>query len=333
MSRVLLTGAAGFIGANLARRLLADGHEVHVLVLQHHSTAPAPGRLHPHWRLADIWDSLQVHVASLADAGAVAKAVEGIRPERVFHLAAYGAYSWQDNAAEIIRVNLAGTVNLVEACLRTGFESLVNTGSSSEYGLKDHAPSEDEPADPNSPYASAKLGATLYCGLTARSNNVRISTLRLYSVYGPWEEPSRLVPTLAVRGLEGKLPPLVEPGVARDFVFVDDVVSAYLLASEKAGPGEVFNVGTGTQVTIAQAVEAARRVLSIKAAPEWGTMPNRSWDTTSWVANSAKLKGKLGWNTSVDFEGGFRLTADWLRGTPGMPELYRRGAVDGEKTG
>ena len=329
----MVTGSAGFIGANLVRRLLADGHEVHVLLLHPLETPPAKPGIHPNWRLDGVRDDLRVHIASLEDSGAVREAVSGIKPERIFHLAAYGAYSWQDDVKRIVGVNLAGTVNLLEACLRTDFESFVNTGSSSEYGLKDHAPAEDEPAEPNSHYASAKLGATLFCQLTAQSRKARISTLRLYSVFGPWEEPSRFVPTLAVKGLAGVLPPLVDPDVARDFVYVDDAVSAYLLASEKAEPGEIFNVASGTQVTIRDAVATARRVLSIGAEPEWGTMPNRAWDTRSWVGNSAKLRARLGWSPATGFEGGFRKTAGWLGENPGMLELYRGSISSGEKSG
>jgi len=329
----LVTGAGGFIGANLLRRLLLDGHEVHVFVQNPIEAPVSRGLLHPYWRLDEVWDDIHVHVVNLVDPGVVDREVGKIRPERVFHLAAYGAYSWQEDVARIVGVNLNGTVNLVEACLRAGFDSFVNTGSSSEYGFKDHAPSEDEPAEPNSHYASAKLGATLFCQLTAQSRKVRISTLRLYSIYGPWEEPSRFIPSLAVRGIQGELPPLVDPDVARDFVFVDDAVSAYMLASEKAEPGEIFNVGTGRQTTIREAVEVARRVLSVRAEPKWGTMPNRSWDTNCWVSNSAKLRSRLDWAPSVSFEDGFRLTTEWLRGKPGLMSLYMRGVVLGEKTG
>lgn len=332
MGRVLVTGASGFIGANLVRRLLVDGHEVHVFVLNPLDTPPMKGLLHPNWRIQEVWDDLHVHAVNLVDPSAVEKAVGDIRAGRIFHLAAYGAYSWQEDVTRITGVNLTGTVNLVEACLRTGFESFVNTGSSSEYGWKDHAPSEDEPAEPNSTYASAKLGATLYCQLTAQAKKARISTLRLYSIYGAWEEPSRLVPSLVVRGLEGGLPPLVDPDVARDFVFVDDAVSAYILASEKAGPGEILNVGTGKQMAIGEVVDIARRVLAIRDMPEWGTMPNRAWDTRCWIANSARIRGKLGWNPSTSFEEGFRLTVEWLRGKPGMLELYKRGVNTGEKS-
>ncbi len=315
--RVLVTGASGFVGSVLVRRLLSDGHAVHALV--------RPGS--ERWRL----DGLDVPLVEvdLADGAAVTDTVAAVRPEWIFHLAAHGAYASQKDLRQMVESNLLGTIYLVDACLESGFETLVNTGSSSEYGFTDHAPSESEPPHPNSDYAVTKLSATLYCRATAEQRGARIPTLRLYSVYGPYEDPTRLVPALAVHGLAGALPPLVSPDVARDFVFVEDVVDAYVAAaSSKTGePGAIYNVGTGAQVTVAQAVETARNVLSIGAEPRWGTMPNRSWDTSVWISDARKIERELGWKATTGFEEGFRLFADWLRSDDARYRYYRKRAL------
>ena len=301
---MLMTGGAGFVGANLARRLLHDGHELHLLI------RPADNA----WRLEPIRSEVHLHAVDLTDAEGVARVVAGVRPDWVFHLAAHGAYSWQTDVHRMVRVNIEGTIGLVEACLRSGFEAFVNTGSSSEYGFKDHAPAETEWLEPNSHYAVAKAAATLFCRYTAISRAVPLVTLRLYSVYGPYEEPARLMPTLVVRGLDGELPPLADPDIARDYVYVDDVVEAYLLAATRDGqePGSVFNVGTGVQTSLRDAVTIARRVLGIAAEPAWGSMPNRSWDTTVWVADSRAIRTALGWAPRHDFETGFRRMVSWF---------------------
>jgi len=310
--RVLVTGASGFVGANLARRLVAEGHDVH-LVLR-------PSR--ESWRLAGVQAS--VHLADLGDADSVRAAVRTVRPEWVFHLAAHGAYSSQTNFEQMVRTNVTGTINLVEACLDTGFESFVNTGSSSEYGFQDRAPSETDPIRPNSHYALTKAAATLYCGFAAIKHGVRIPTLRLYSVYGPWEEPSRLIPRLIVCGLRNRLPLLVDPNVARDFVYVEDVCDAYIaVAGDTAGdPDSIFNVGTGRQVTLEEIVSMTRRLLAIDAEPHWGTMPNRTWDTTTWVADSAKLQRLLGWKPRHSIEAGMAAMIDWFRALPAVRAYY-----------
>ena len=218
MNRTLITGAAGFVGANLARCLLQDGYEVHLL-LRH---------TNDNWRLREISAECRIVVGDIRDPEAVRSAVRSVKPQSVFHLAAYGAYSQQTGFQEMAATNLLGSAALLDACVEAGVERFVQTGSSSEYGYKDHAASELEVLDPNSHYAITKAAATHYCTYTARTTGIRAVTARLYSVYGPYEEPSRLIPTLLVHGLKGKLPPLVSPATARDFVHVDDAVRALL---------------------------------------------------------------------------------------------------------
>ena len=315
MKRIILTGASGFVGANLARRLLRDGHELHLLLRRNHHL----------WRIAAIQNDVQLHETDLSDEESLVRIVESICPEWVFHLAAYGAYSTQTDLRRMVWTNILGTMNLVQACLKTGFEAFVNTGSSSEYGFKDHAPAEDELLEPNSPYAVTKASSTLFCRHIARSRQVHLPTLRLYSIYGPYEEPSRLIPTLIVRGLNGKLPPLVNPETARDFVYVDDVVEAYLLAATQSSfeeYGAVYNVGSGIQTTLREVVEVARRVMNIEDEPEWGSMPARQWDTQVWVSDNSKIRNELGWQPRFTLEQGLRATINWLKENPAF--LNRR---------
>ncbi len=170
MKRVIVTGATGFVGANLARRLLREGHETHLLV--------RPG--YNGWRLEDVRQDVRLHEVDFGDAPALDKVVGAIRPDWIFHLAAHGAYSWQNDLAQIVQTNFIGTINLVEACLKTGCAAFVNTGSSSEYGFKTHAPSENEWLEPNSYYAVTKASATMFCRYTAQSRGAHLPTLRLY---------------------------------------------------------------------------------------------------------------------------------------------------------
>lgn len=301
--RVLVTGAGGFVGANLTRRLLADGHQVHVLL--------PPGATS--WRLEDVIGDAVTWVCDLQDAEAVDRVVRGSRPEYVFHLAAHGAYPSQRSVERMFGTNVMGAVSLVEASLRHGVAAVVNTGSSSEYGYKDHAPREDEWADPNSHYAVTKASATMYCRYASVTSGTPITTLRLYSVYGPYEEPSRLVPALAVHGLEGRLPPLVGPHVARDFIHVHDVVEACLRAAACPDVGAVYNVGTGRQTSLQALVEIVRRRLDISMAPSWGSLPARIWDTDVWVAQPDALQEGTGWVPQVEVEEGFARFVEWLR--------------------
>src|SRR6266851_5150545 len=258
--RATVTGASGFVGANLVRRLLEAGHDVHVLL--------RPG--YQPWRLQEVLPQLRVDVVDLGDA------------------------------------------EQVRACVAAGFEALVNIGSSSEYGFKEHAPSEDEVLEPNSDYAVTKASATLYCRSTAIRLRVPITTLRLYSVYGPFEEPTRLIPTLLVRGLEGRWPPLVDPAVARDFVFTDDVTDACLIAATRSGssPGAIYNIGSGRQTTLGEVVGAVKDLLAIGVEPSWGSMPPRVWDTTSWVGDNRRAVAALDWRPDRTLRAGLTATLD-----------------------
>jgi dolichol-phosphate mannosyltransferase len=296
----------------LVRRLIRDGHAVH-----------AVSRRKDAWRLRGI--EAPAHEVDLADGQAVAELVAKVRPEWIFHLAAHGAYSWQRELPAMIETNVLGTMNLVEACLRSGFEALVNTGSSSEYGFTDHAPAEEEMPRPNSDYAVTKLTATLYCRGAALRRKAHIPTLRLYTVYGPYEEPARFIPTLAIEALAGRLPPLVSAEAAHDFVYVDDAVEACLLAAGHRGadPGAIYNVGTGRQTTISEAVEAARSVLAVEAEPRFESMPNRSWDTSCWIANPKKIEREIGWKARTSFEEGFRRFVEWIEEEPARREIYQ----------
>jgi dolichol-phosphate mannosyltransferase len=315
MARTLVTGAAGFIGAALGRRLLADGHAVTLL------TGPGSDL----WRLEGLRADAEVVEVDLRDADAVEAVVGRARPELIFHLAAHGAYSWQRSLPRMIETNVAGIAHVVEAAVRAGARAIVNAGSSSEYGLKDHAPPEDELPEPNSAYAVTKAAATLYCGWAAREHGAAITTLRLYSAYGPWEEPRRLVPALVLRALEGELPPLVDPSIARDFVFVEDLLDAFVLAAERAQPGEaaVYNAGSGTQTTLRALVEAARRVFAVAREPEWGSFPARHWDTDVWVADPRRIERELGWRPRTSLEDGLAATGRWMREDPALLARYR----------
>jgi len=314
MSQVVVTGGTGFVGANLARRLIQDGHEPVLFV--------RPG--FASWRIESIRRQITVREVDLVDAAALASAVDAARPKWVFHLAAHGAYSWETDDEQMYGTNVVGTANLLDATSRVGVEAFVNTGSSSEYGRLDHAPSEDESGSPDTAYGITKAAATALCAAAASTHTARIRTLRLYSAYGPFEDPRRLLPALIVHGLRGTFPPLVGQQTARDFVYVDDVVDALMLAAEDTAgePGAVYNIGTGVQTTVGEAVETARRVMGIAGEPAWGTMPARVWDTDTWVADVRKSREVLGWSARHSFEDGLRQMIAWLTSDPGMRQRY-----------
>jgi len=316
MRRVLVTGAGGFVGANLARRLVSEGHDV--------TAAVSVGN--PCWRLRALRDQVRLIELDLRDRAAVERAISSHPPEWVFHLAAHGAYSWQRDTRRILETNLLATAALVDACANGGTAVLVHAGSSSEYGFKDHAPSEGETAEPNSAYAVGKMAATAYCRHVAREGRLHTVTLRLYSVFGPFEEPGRLIPTLVLEGLRGSLPPLVAPEVSRDFVYVDDVVEAFLVTASAADTslpvGAVYNVGSGVPTSVGQVAEIACRLLPVRTAPSFGSHPGRSWDTNVWFADPSSIRSDLGWKARTSLEEGLASTIEWFETHPAVRAVY-----------
>jgi len=317
--KALVTGAGGFVGANLVEDLIQAGHEV---VAWTHPGSPT-------WRLDRFGATAEIVPVELLDRAAVEAAVRAARPDWIFHLAAHGAYSWQRDPERIMQTNLVATVRLLAACQEVGFDAFVHAGSSSEYGFQDHAPREDELPVPNSDYAVMKAAATMHCRFVAERDDVHVVTLRLYSVYGPWEEPGRLMPTLAARGLEGRLPPLVSPDTPRDFVSVRDAVRAFVCAAQDKdiGRGSVFNIASGRQTTLREVVEVARAELGIASEPDWGTEPPRSWDASVWVGDPSRARDVLDWKVEDDLPTGFARLVDWLR--DGRSRWGRYGIEDG----
>ncbi len=309
--RVLISGGAGFVGANLVRRLSRDGHQIHVLARPQSDL----------WRLADLDVAPRIHTT--ADTRELKTLIGDIRPNWVFHLAAYGAYSHQTDTAGMIQTNLLWPIQFLESCLGVGFDAFIATGSSSEYGCKDHPTREDDLPEPNSPYAVTKLAFTAYCRYAAARSSANIKVLRLYSVFGPWEDPRRFLPRLITEAMDRRLPPLANPASAHDFVYVDDVCEALTAAASESAAGSILNVGSGVQTTLREAVEAVTHLLPVEMEPQWGMMDSRSWDTGTWQADVRRIQEELGWRPVTAFAVGVEKMIKWFCSRPEILAYYR----------
>ena len=227
--------------------------------------------------------------------------------------------------AEILAANTLGVMTLLDAALAVGFEAFVHTGSSSEYGYKNRPAREDDLLEPNSTYAVTKAAATHYCQFISRSRDVNALVLRFYSIFGPYERPTRFIPTLIIRGLEGCLPPLVDPDTARDFVHVDDTVEALVrtASTTKLPRGTVLNVCSGVRTSVRDAVNVAKSLLEIPVEADWKSMPARPWDTKTWVGDPRGIREHLSWKPSYSFRDGFAATLRWFSEQPRWLSFYR----------
>lgn len=311
--RALVTGAGGFVGANLVRHLLAHGHEPIAAIRPRGNRA----------RMREVERDVRIEPIDLRDPTAVITAVRSIAPEVVFHLAAYGAYSWQTELDAMLAVNVRATEAILEGA-RAIDARVIHAGSSSEYGFRSAASQESDRLEPNSHYAVTKAAATHLCSLASAQHGQYAVTLRLYSIYGPWEEPGRLMPTLVSRALTGEYPPLVAPETARDFVWVYDACEAFVAAAAaaRALSPAVLNIASGRQTTLGGVVETAREVFGITDEPTWGQMANRAWDTSIWLGDTRKAERALAWRAHTTLSEGMRQMANWMNENPDVFERY-----------
>jgi len=301
--RFLITGSSGFIGSVLLRTLLRKGAKVDIILRKESKT----------WRIEDLLSQVNVYYSDLSSLSNLKKIIKKSKPKIIYHLATHGAYSSQNDANQIIQTNILGTWNLLQACNEINYKLFVNTGSSSEYGFKEFAMRETDLVEPASYYAVTKCAQTLLCSHIAKQEKKPIVTLRPFSVYGPFEEPNRLVSTLMTSLLRDKKMNLVSPTIARDYIYVDDMVSAFLKVNSLAqNSGEYFNIGTGMQTTIKEIVRKSSQISGKDGRFVWGGLSNRKWDANIWVGDISKAKKLLGWQPKYSLEAGLSKTWEWF---------------------
>jgi nucleoside-diphosphate-sugar epimerase len=301
--KILVTGASGFIGSCLARHLLEKGDEVHLFLREGSKQ----------WRLQDVLPRFQVHKVDLANRESVFSAVSGIRPDVIYHLATYGAYAQQKDPQLSVSTNVLGTMNLADSCREFG-GAMVNVSTSSEYGIKNHPIREDDVLEPNSLYGVSKSAATLYCSHLSRDFGVPITTFRIFAAYGYYEEPMRLIPSLIVSYLKNAPPRLASPDSVRDFIFIEDIISAFEKAPDTpAAKGQILNLACGKQHTISELATVVKKLTGSSLDPVWGSTQKKQSEPPMWVADMSKTRKALGWEPSNSLDAGLEKSVAWYR--------------------
>jgi nucleoside-diphosphate-sugar epimerase len=301
--RVFITGATGFIGSNLARRYLERGAEVFINVRKTSDT----------WRIKDILTELNSVPVDITEYEKLKNALKKVRPDFIFHTATYGGSADQKNTGKIIETNITGTVNLVRGCRDISLSLFVNTGSSSEYGIKNSAMNESSVLEPVTEYGVSKAAATLFCQSYATAYNLPIVTLRLFSPFGRYEQKSRLVPSVILAALQKINPQISSRQFVRDFIYIDDVLDAYDSAIKLRNPsGKIFNIGLGQQHSVGEVVDGIIRILGNEVTYETGIPQVWKNEPTFWQADIQKAKSELFWEPEYSLESGLAATVDWF---------------------
>ncbi len=304
--RILVTGGAGFIGSNLADRLLAEGHEVAIL------DDLSSGRRDQVPAAARFYES------DLDDAGATERCVAEFRPEIVSHHAAQ--IDVRRSVADPVRdarTNILGSLALLQSCTRHGVRKLIyaSTGGAL-YGEGRILPAtEEHPVNPEAPYGASKHAVEHYLYLWKQLHGLDWTVLRYPNVYGPRQSPHGEAGVNAIfigLMLAGERPRVFGTGdQVRDYLYVDDVVEANVRALSQAG-GEILNLGTGIPTSVDDLVRALNRILGTQIEPI--REPERPGEIQRIYLDATRAGRLLGWRPQVELDEGLRRTVEWVRG-------------------
>jgi len=311
-SKVLVTGAGGFIGSHLAERLWRSG--AHVRAFIRYNSRSDPGLLR---HVADdARREIEVLPGDLKDPDTVRRAVRGC--ETVFHLAALVAipYSYH-SPLDFVQTNVLGTAHVLAAALDAGVRRLVHTSTSEVYGTAQYAPiDERHPLQGQSPYSASKIGADKLAESSARAFDLPVVTVRPFNTYGPRQSARAVIPAIIVQALAGPNIRLGSLHPTRDFTYVTDIVDAFVRAGETEGvDGRVFNFGSGTEITIEALVHTIGSLLGTSLhieVEERRVRPPRS-EVEQLVADASLARQVLGWRQSVSLDQGLAATIEWCR--------------------
>lgn len=306
--RILVTGGAGFIGHHLVTALLSRGDEV--VVLDDFSTGLR-------WRLEPVLDRITLVEGDLRDPDDVARATRGV--EVVLHEGAIPSVA--RSVADPLRsnsVNVDGTIQLMLACAAAGVRRVVAAGSSSVYGASPELPRrETQRPDPRSPYAVSKLATEQYVHTIGALHGIETVVLRYFNVFGPGQDPqsqyAAVVPLFVTAALTGGRPTIHGDGrQSRDFTFVDNVVSANLLAATVPDvSGLTANIGCGGRFDLLELLDRIRDAVGTTEEPIF--TPTRAGDVRDSEADISVARERLGYEVVVSFDEGVRRTVDWYR--------------------
>ena len=306
MYKIIITGASGFVGANLTRNLLKTKHQIHIFTRKNSKL----------WRLKDIKTKLNTHTVSLNNSKILKKKLLEIKPRFVFHCATYGVLPSQTNFSKLIKTNVIGTYNLLQALEEcNGLSKLVNLDSSFVYGQKHNSIKENQIAEPITPYGIMKLSQTNLVRYYSIKRKIPSITMRLFTPFGRFDQPGRLITDIMKSLITKKPLTLFSPYSKRDFIHIDDTINALILASKSPFKnGEIFNVGSGKYYSVKEFVTLASKVSKTKIDVNWKNK-QREFDKLggNGYANIRKISENLGWKPKITIQEGLLKSYKWYK--------------------
>jgi dTDP-glucose 4,6-dehydratase len=326
VTRLLVTGGAGFIGSHFVRTLLGeglpglDGASLTVLDALTYAGNPAnldPVRDHPGFRFVQ---------GDIADPAVVAEVLPG--HDAVLNFAAESHVDRSIlGAAPFVRTNVTGTQVLLDGCLAAGISRFVQVSTDEVYGsIESGSWREDHILEPNSPYAASKAAADLLVRAYGRTHGLAVSITRCSNNYGPYQFPEKVIPLFVTNLFDGRKVPLYGDGLnVRDWLHVDDHCRGIAIVLSKGDPGQVYNIGGGTELNNRELTE---RLLSACGA-DWSSVEHvqdRKAHDRRYSVDISKIR-ELGYEPQVDFDRGLTDTVTWYRENRAWWEPLKAGSA------
>lgn len=302
MSRILLTGATGFIGSYVVSYLLARGYDVAIIIRPQSNP----------WRINDVLSRLHVIYGDLNDQYSFVNNVRSFAPEITIHLAWYGVGNRFRNDPYQIN-NIQASLNLLEAVHSVGCRSWIGLGSQAEYGIYNQVINEEMPANPVTIYGITKLCTCLLTQGLCNLYGMRFIWLRLFSTYGPKDDHNWMIPYVILTLLRRERPALTAGKQRWDYLFVEDVAEAIYHVMTNSNAKGIFNLGSGKSYTVRSIVERIRDLIDPSLPLVFGEIPYQADQIMHLQADITRLQKTTGWKPNTNLDEGLKRTVEWYR--------------------
>jgi nucleoside-diphosphate-sugar epimerase len=301
MKRVLVTGGAGFVGSAVVRNLVAKQKDVAILIRKSSNLR----------RLDNILPNVQLIKGDLGEINSSFSDIKSFSPDAIVHIAWGGVGGINRNDLNQLD-NIKSSFELFSLANTIGCKYFLGVGSQAEYGLSEGIINESQPTTPKSLYGLSKLTTGLMLEKKSLSNGMAFCWLRLFSSYGPDDEPTFMLPYLITQLLQGKMPLLTAGEQIWDYIHVDDVASAVCAALDKKVVG-IYNLGSGLGHPLRTVIEKVRDLVNPELKLGFGRIPYTKNQVMHLQADIAALESATGWSPHISLDQGLSSVVDWYK--------------------